>query len=88
MPDTPLTASLFFAVTAGIHGVAGLVVSLVGLVMAAYLVMLFLMILKRGHAVLGHELRQQLDALSPAPCWPRATIIWASDPESSCLASH
>jgi len=58
MPDTPLTASLFFAVSAGVHGVIGLVASSVGLAIAAYLVMSFLMILKRGHAVLGHDLRQ------------------------------
>ena len=49
---------LFFAVSAGVHGVNGLVASSVGLAMAAYLVMLFLMVPKKGHAVLGHELRQ------------------------------
>jgi hypothetical protein len=49
---------LFFAVSAGVHGVNGLVASSVGLAMAAYLAMLFLMVLKRVNAVLGHELRQ------------------------------
>lgn len=53
-----LAASFFFAVSAGVHGVAGLVASSVGLAMAAYLVMLFLMVLKRVNAVLGHDLRQ------------------------------
>jgi hypothetical protein len=53
-----LTASVFFAVSAGAHGVTGLVASSVGLALGVYLVMLFLMVLKRVNALLGHDLRQ------------------------------